>query len=445
MAISLLDSEIYGSNWQTPEMREIFDERKKIEVWLLILSTLAKCQADLKLIPQIAADEIAKASKIENISLADWKKNFNSTGHSIMGLINTIEPKLGTNGRVHFCYGATVQDITDTWLSMALIKVHGIVERLTLEIIKDLTHKTDKYKKTLMAGRTHGQIGSPISFGFKVAVWLAEFHRHLTRLKEVKQRIGFSQLSGAVGAMTGFSEIGIELQKRFSHELGLRVPLISWTCSRDSIVEALTLYSWICASCEKIGNEIYNLQRSEVAEIHDDQGHSQVGSITMPHKINPERAEHIGTLSKIIRSEVSALNSSLAHEHERDGKEWKVEWMLIPSICTMIGACLKITTEMLPNIEVKSERMQKNALDELGLFASERLMFSLAKNQGIAPARESVRNLCKKARESQIHLRKVCELEKLNLTAMDLDSIFDPHGALAGCYQMIGRVASFEI
>jgi adenylosuccinate lyase len=41
-----------------------------------------------------------------------------------------------------------------------------------------------------MCGRTHGQPGLPITFGFKAAGWLDEVQRHRQRLEEVGARIG---------------------------------------------------------------------------------------------------------------------------------------------------------------------------------------------------------------------------------------------------------------
>ncbi len=185
-------------------------------------------------------------------------------------------------------YGATVHDITDTWLAIALLKVWAIVFRDLRDLEVILLDLALTHRDTPMPGRTHGQPGLPITFGFKVVVWVREVRRHIDRLKDIRPRLGRGELAGGVGSLSSFGERGFEVQERFFAKLGLRPPDIVWNTARDTLVEFINLLAMMGATFDKIGQEIYNLQRPEIGEVREGFVSGTVGSITMPHKRNPE-------------------------------------------------------------------------------------------------------------------------------------------------------------
>ena len=120
-----------------------------------------------------------------------------------------------------------------------------------------------------MIGRTHGQHGLPITFGFKVAGWGAELVRHCARLRSVEERLGVVQLSGGVGSVSSLGAEGLAVQQRFAEILGMRTPDISWTSSRDVFTEWCALLALIGGTADRIEKEIYNLSRTEIAELSE--------------------------------------------------------------------------------------------------------------------------------------------------------------------------------
>ena len=122
--------------------------------------------------------------------------------------------------------------------------------------------------------------------------------RHRQRLAEIAPRMDVGQLCGGVGSLSSLGPRAFEIQERFLSRLGLRPPEISWTSSRDVLAEWCNLMVLITATADRIGHEVYNLQRSEIGEVVESFMPGTVGSITMPHKRNPElcRASgHAGT------------------------------------------------------------------------------------------------------------------------------------------------------
>src|SRR5205823_11589959 len=122
-------------------------------------------------------------------------------------------------------------------MGMALQKVREIVGRELKEIEANLSQLAARHRDTVMAGRTHGQVGLPITFGFKAATWAMEVRRHRRRLAELETRLNVGQLAGGVGSLSSLGARALELQQSFLARLGLDAPTISWTTARDTLAE----------------------------------------------------------------------------------------------------------------------------------------------------------------------------------------------------------------
>lgn len=446
MPTHIIDSPIYGDAWNTDEMRAIFDDVPRLQGWLDVIAALAEAQAELGIIPAEALPEIRRVCRVELLDMAALQRAYAETGHSTLGLINELKQLCSGPAGEWIYYGATVQDISDSYTAAALRKVWAIVFRDLRQIESDLLNLAVAHRATPMAGRTHGQPGLPITFGYKVSVWLAEIRRHVERLKDVSRRMGEGQLSGGVGSLSAYGERGLDLQTNFLARLGLRPPLISWTSARDTQYEFLHLLAMIASTFDKIGHEVYNLQRPEIGEVREGFVPGTVGSITMPHKRNPEIAEQLGSLARLIRHNVNALSESLAHEHERDGRSWKVEWGVIGPVCGLTGALLRLSRTMCAHLEVDSASMLANLDATRGNVFSESVMLALAKFTGRQTAHDLVYTAALAAAPNRRPLKEAL-LENpavtRHLPAADLDRLFDYKRVMGACLQFVDRVAAF--
>jgi adenylosuccinate lyase len=116
-AVHINDSTIYGSSWTDPELRPLFTEQNRVKGWLEVMAILAQVQSEFGLIPEQAVIEIKAAygdMEIDEDFLKEVGEGFIKTNHSLMGLINAVKNRCGATGGEWLCYGATVQDITDT-------------------------------------------------------------------------------------------------------------------------------------------------------------------------------------------------------------------------------------------------------------------------------------------------------------------------------------------
>jgi adenylosuccinate lyase len=393
MGTRLSESEQYHHLWGTTELAAVFEERARLQRWLDILGALATAQARLGIIPAEAATLITRHARAELLDLDLVAAETRRTSHSMLGLIRGLQQILPEPAREHVYVGATVQDVTDTWFALVMRDVGTVAWRELRTIEETLLALAVEHRDTVMAGRTHGQPGSPITFGFKVASWADEVRRHVQRLAEARSRCLVGQLGGAVGTLGFFAPHGLRLRSEFCAEVGLADPGISWLTSRDRIAEFGSVLSLVCGTLARIGNEVYELQRPEIGELREPTTADTVGSITMPHKRNPEGSEHLDTLARLVRANAAVLVEGTVVGHERDGRGWKAEWIAFPEVCLLTGVALQLTRHLLSGLVVEAGTMQTN-LDRHGdRLASEQVLAGLSRKVGKHAAQQLMHDL----------------------------------------------------
>ena len=428
MGARLTDSSLYAHLWGTDELRALFDERARIASWLEILTALAEAQAGLGIIPGTAADAIAREAKVEALDLAFVAAETRRTGHSTLGLIRGLQRALPEDAAEWVYYGATVQDLTDTWTALATKSVGRVAWRDLRSLEASALELARRHRDGVMVGRTHGQPGSPITFGLKAAGWADELRRHLDRLREGAPRWLVGQLAGATGNLGFFGADGPELRRRFCERLGLGDPCISWTTSRDRLAEFVHLLAMIASTLGRIGSEVYELQRAEIGELREGASTEGVGSITMPHKRNPEISEHLVTLSRLVRAQHAVLLEGMIQEHERDGRGWKAEWVAFPEACLLTGVALALGRSLLDGLEVDEAAMRRN-LEASGFSASERLLSALAPVLGKHRAQARLQGLLASARSEGTGLEEAVRAAADVSEALDASVLADIFGA----------------
>jgi adenylosuccinate lyase len=449
-ALLFFDSAVYGNAWSTPELRAIFDEGPRTSAWLEILAVLAETQGEFGLIPSAAAADVARTCRgIEPDAgfLEEVRRGYEASNHSTFGLIAAIARRCPAESGEWLYYGATVQDLTDTWIAGALRAARMAFARDLGTIDATLRALARTHRDTVMPGRTHGQQGLPITFGFKAAGWAAEVHRHRRRIEEIESRMDFGQLAGGVGSLSSLGPRALELQAAFVRRLGLRQPEISWTVSRDVLAEWCQLLVLVTGTADRIGHEIYNLQRSEIGELSEGDVAGTVGSITMPHKRNPEIAEHLGTLARMVRHNAALVAEGLVHDHERDGRSWKAEWNAIPLATLATGKTLALLAEVLEHLEVHAGRMRANLDATHGFVLSETIMLALAAKVGKQSAHRLVYDASLAARHDGTEFKAAmlgAPLIMEHLSPADVEELLDYERCVGQCAAMVERVLASD-
>ena len=197
----ITDSPFYQHLWGTAEAREVLGDDGRLRGWLEVIVALARAQAATGVIPDRAARLIAEHARPGRLDLAYAAEQTRQTSHSMLGLIRALQEALPEEAREYVYVGATVQDVTDTWTALALRRIGAIVWRDLRRIEEQLLELAAAHRSTVMAGRTHGQPGSPVTFGWKAASWADEVRRHLDRLRQGAPRWLVGQLGGGVGSL----------------------------------------------------------------------------------------------------------------------------------------------------------------------------------------------------------------------------------------------------
>ncbi|MDO4626167.1 MAG: adenylosuccinate lyase [Pasteurellaceae bacterium] len=442
MAAHIIDFLTLGNNFSTEEMREIWSETNRLRKHIDVEVALAQAEAELGVIPAEAAQQITQAADPSQFNLSDIAQEIAQLKHSFMATINALQHQCGSAGEfVH--YGPTTQDIVDTGTMLQLKQAFTIIERDTHLIALELKKLAKQYQYLPMVGRTHGMQALPTTFGFKIAVWLDEFIRHLARLKEIKARVLVGNISGAICTYASFGSQGPEIEQRTLQKLGLNTPNIGWQSARDRFSEYASVIALISGTLGKIGNEFYNLMRTEINEIEEPFSAGKIGSSTMPHKRNPAALEGLASLTPPLLKSVALIHESMKVEHERDAMSWRAEWIALPEINLYIAAQLQIALNILRGIKVNQQQMLNNLAMQNGLLLSEKVMFELGKRLGKQTAHHLVYECAMQSFE-QNRLFKQVLIEHPTLSQVireqDLNDWLKPENYLGNAPQKVDQV-----
>lgn len=387
------------------KVKAIFSEESKLNYMLNVEKTLAQVQAEFNLIPREAYEDIALAVDSGKVDLNRVKEIESEIKHDIMAVVRALSEQCGIGEKyVHF--GVTSNDIIDTATALQVRDFyHYLVEDL-LDLQKSMIKLVEKHKLTVMLGRTHGQHASPITFGLKMAVYLSEINRHLERVAEAKKRVIAGKIMGPVGTGASLGDAAIEIQDRVMELLGISAETASsQIVNRDRYVELLSLLSEIATSLEKYATEIRNLQRPEIDEVSEYfDRNKQVGSSSMPSKVNPINSENVVSLARFVRSLILPEYEAAVTWHERDLTNSASERFTIPYSCILSDHILTKMTKIFDGLIVNSNKMLQNLTsDDFVLserFVSEFTRYGLPRQE----AHEVVRKAAMAAYEKGTNL-----------------------------------------
>lgn len=433
MASTPFDYVTMGSEFNTPAMRAVWDERNVIQKWLDAEAALALAQAKEGMIPADAAGEIRLKARAELVDLERVQAEIRRTGHLVVGLLKAWTPVLEGGAERYVHYGASSPDILDTGFALLLKEALAIIERELAGLHDLLIGMTERYAATPMVGRTHGQHALPITFGFKLGIWLSEVGRHLDRLDACRPRVLVGNLTGAVGTQAAFGEKGAEIQRIALEALGLGIPdIVTHMLQRDRHAELAGILASLGSSVGKMAHEIFLLQKTEVGEVREGfRSGDQVGSSSMPHKRNPLRCENIWGIAKILRGLSVSVLDSQEIEHENDISLFGPTFVAIPAMFMLSSRVLHDFQRILRGLVVDEARMRANLAITRGLVASERVMMALAEKIGKPAAHRLVYEAAMECYAKPISLAEALRARPEaggHLTPEEIEALCAPEG-----------------
>lgn len=442
MPILPLDTGRYGSK----EMREIFDDNRKLYYQLRFEAEVAIAQVELGVIPGSASKEIVDVTNSNRIRLKRIRELESISEHDTAAFVESIAELCSDTAKPWVHYGLTSSDIVDTSISLQLKDSIKIIENKLLNLAIVLSDRALQFKDLPAVGRTHGQHASILSFGLKFAVWASEIVRHLERIDEGKKRFLVCKTLGVVGTGSVMEERALEVQRLVAGRLGL-FPVDSATqvVPRERYAEAQFFLALVGTTLDRMAVEIRNLQRTEIGEVSEPFKKGQMGSSAVPVKRNPIKSERVSSLSKLLRALVDVAMENVSLWHERDLSNSANERFTIPMTVILLDEMLNLMTTVISNLEIHIERIASNLSMTNGQIHAEFVLDLLIK-KGI-PRFDAYRDIQRVAfsaienKQSFLDaIRNDSELGK-RLTLEELLNIFEPGKHLSASTTIIQNVA----
>lgn len=395
---TVFDSLLFGDLFGAPEMRAIFSDHTYLETVVDVEVALAKAQARVGVIPRSAAEAIAARCSAARLDDDRLQRETGVVGYPILPVVTQLAEQCGdAGGYLH--WGATTQDVMDTTTVLLCARgLHLVVGQLDL-LREHLRRVAMRHAETLTAGRTHLQHALPITFGYRVAVWVSALDRHAERLAEMRRRALLVQFGGAAGtlAFLGPGPDALRVRAEFAAELGLREPAITWHVARDGLNEIVGLLAAIGATLGKIGSDIAMMCSTEFGELAEPFVNGRGASSTMPQKRNPISSEIMVAAAKLLRDKASAMLDAMVQDFERATGPWHVEWAVVPEAFLLLSSSLAQAVSIVADLRIDTTRMRRNLELTGGLILAEAVMMALATDIGRQRAHGLVYDACRRA------------------------------------------------
>ncbi len=422
-----------------PEMGELWTDTYKFKTWLQVEIAVCEAQAELGYIPKEAVEEIKAKADFNVDRILEIEKEVR---HDVIAFLTNVNEYVGDAGRyIHL--GMTSSDVLDTALALQMVASLDLIMTQVEAVIQAIRYQAQQHRTTVMIGRSHGIHGEPITFGFKLAGWLAEMLRHRDRLCQLRKSIAVGQISGAVGT---YANIDPKIEELTCQHLGLSPDAASTqVISRDRHADFMNGLALVTASIERFAVEIRNLQRTDVLEVEEYFSKGQKGSSAMPHKRNPIRSERLTGMARLVRGYAVAALENVALWHERDISHSSVERVALPDACILTHFMLVETTDLIQNLLVYPDNMSRNMNVYGGVVFSQQVLLALVK-KGL-PREESyaiVQSCAHQAwNQEGGNFRQLVSADPrvtANLSAEEIAACFDPNHHLKNLDQVYQRL-----
>ncbi|HEX2766665.1 MAG TPA: adenylosuccinate lyase [Candidatus Limnocylindria bacterium] len=414
-----------------PELRELFGERHRLDLWLRIELLAVEAWKDAGVVPVEDWERIRSG-----VSAADpdrAREIEKESQHDVIAFLRSVTERLGPEGRwLH--HGLTSSDVLDTATAAILRDATRVVETEVARLVEITGRLARQHRTTPMVGRSHGIHAEPITFGFKVAGWHAELRRDAERLARAREQIAVGSISGAVGTHANVTDA---VERHVLAGLGLEAdPAPTQVVSRDRHAELLTALAILGGTLERVAVEIRHLQRTEVGEAFEPFGSGQQGSSAMPHKRNPILAERVSGMARLLRADALVGLENMPLWHERDISHSSAERFVFERAIGVAAYASRTLGDILDGLEVDADRMRANLEQLGGMVYSEALLLAMvAKGADRQAAYRLVQGAAKQAWAGEVSFADALRADPAVaewLAAEEIDRAMDLEHHLAG-------------
>lgn len=390
----------YTDLFVDPRAAEIFSERSFLERLLRFEAELATVEGGLGVIPAAAVQPIVAACTIDSIDRERLKQRTTEVGFPVAPLLEQLSGAVSGDWQEYLHWGATTQDAMDTALALQMADAFDLFEAGLDQLGARLASMAGTHRATVMAGRSQMMHGSPVTLGYKAAVWLDGIQAARTRIGDARREARYVQLGGAVGNLSALGDDGPAVRAALAARLGLADPRISWHTSRARVGDAVTALGVMTAMLAKIGLDVSLMSQTEIAEVAMDTPSGHGISSTMPQKRNLIDPQLMLTAAKAVRQYVAMALESTLHDHERGTGVWQLEWLAVPQAFLLASGSLRAANRLSASLMPEGGALRSNVDASHGLIMAEALMMKIAPVTGRTRAHDLVNAAVDRAAQS---------------------------------------------
>lgn len=438
---------LYDSKSKTIDdkgMKALFTHEARVQSWLDVEAALALAQAKVGMIPADAAQDIANNCRLERIDLAEIERLLREIGHGFVPVIKVLVKACDKESGKYVHYGVTTQNIQQTAHLYLARQFHQKLMAFVDSTLVNLARLALEHKATLMPGRTHGKHALPITYGYKVSVWIYELLGAVERMQEAEKRVFTVMMGGAVGAFHATGEPGRQVQDLVAETLGMhsmRVPSRNARVYRAEYISNLCL---LATTFHKIAEEVYQTSSEEFGEVSEAFTKGTVGSSTMPQKVNPKLAKGIIANAQRLYAVMTSTLYVCPRPFEADSSAYFIFDANLQESMELMAEIVLRAEELTRTIVIDKSRMQQNVMLTGGLINSEKIMMNLVDRLGKDPAHELVYTLAMRSTHEGLEYAQVLQADPVirdNFTADEISEMLDPQAYTGLCAVLAQELA----
>ncbi len=431
MSFSPLDSALTGPLFVTPAMRAVFSDEARLAAMLACETALARAQAEAGLADPALPEALAAMAPCD-FDLAALGEETALAGVPVIPFLRQLRAMLPAPLASDLHKGATTQDVVDTALVLRIRDALAVLAPDLRALVAALHLRAQEHAHTICAGRTYGQHAAPVTFGFKLAIWLAGICDALDALDDARAGALRLSLAGPVGTLAGMGtpDAAFAIRARMAEMLGLTDAPLPWHTRRGGLSRLADALRQLLVALARMAGDLAHLASTEVGEIAEPHQPGRGGSSAMPHKRNPVSCTVILAALTQARGLPASFDEVLIGGHERPAGAWHGEWHVLPTLLGLLSGALREARVLAQGMEIDIVRMRANLDATRGLLFADAASALLARDIGAAEARAAVTRAADRVRAESIDLIDALAVET-GRDKTDLATAFSPDAAIA--------------
>ncbi len=378
----------YGSE----QMRHIWSEEHKRRLWRRIWVALAEAQVDFGFVTsEQAADLRAHADDVDMDRALEIEAEIK---HDLMSEVKAYAEQCPVGGGI-IHLGATSMDVKDNADVLRMRDGLDLLLGKLRELLADLADLIEARADQACMGYTHLQPAEPTTVGYRLAQYGLDLLVDLEELQRVRDGIKGKGFKGATGTSASYAQLLAttphsppqvgrrprDLEAKVMERLRLGAfPVATQTYPRKQDWLVLNALAGLAGSHYKFAFDLRILQAQPFGEWSEPFGRRQVGSSAMPFKRNPENAETIDSLARLVVTLPRVAWDDAAHSLlERTLDDSGNRRMILPQAFLLSDELLHRAHHILRGLVIH-EKATADKLATYGTFAAtERLLMELVK------------------------------------------------------------------